>query len=297
MSKDHVQTVRNAWINRVRDEALRMHRPEVSKAVQIGILIATYADADGSHAFPSAATLAAIAGCSEETVTRCVRLLMAVGLLMRKRRPNASAMYQLLIPTKRPEWEEHLHVWGTSRQARARQRAKAREMAEHLAEDTGRNPSGDGIRNPSAVKVPEPDRGRGPSPSGTRPRTGAEPVPGRVPEPVPGGPYQYTPTSGRDPDSDQETVELPPQPQVRAGARPAKDPDPAIRAMPEPQPDVPRCAVCGGALAIRRSGRTGHERCADRPPSAVQPPLLLGVPSPQPEPEADAATQPQADTA
>jgi len=257
-----VQSVRNAWINRLRGEALRMRRQEVSKAAQVGVWIATYADADGSSAFPSAATLAAIVGCSEETVTRCVRLLMAVGLLRRKRRPNQSAVYQLIIPVERPAWEANLHVWGVSRQARARKKAKEEEMAEPPA----RIPSGDGFRNPSPVKVPEPVPGGDPAESGTRPRTGAETVPGRGPEPVPGGAYQYIPTYGRDPDPDQNVAEHSPQPQTPAAAREENDDSGMAQ----------RTGQQAGLRPLPPLGSHGRRAKADAARSS-QPPLLMTV--------------------
>ncbi|MFC8290052.1 helix-turn-helix domain-containing protein [Streptomyces sp. NPDC057250] len=228
---DHVQSVRNAWINRVRDEALRTRRPEVSKAAHIGILIATYANADGSQAFPSTGTLAAIAGVSEETVTRCVRLLLAAELLVRRRRPNQSSVYQLLIPTARIDWNEHLHVWGETRQAKARRKAKADAVAALLAEQEG-TPSPDAVRNPSPAGVPEPVPGGGSETSGTRPRTGAEPDPGRVPEPVPGGGLPIPPTCGRDPGPDQTMAAAPPQPQ---DAHASDADDAGLRLVPPPR--------------------------------------------------------------
>ncbi|MYV64454.1 hypothetical protein GT043_00420 [Streptomyces sp. SID2131] len=228
---DHVQSVRNAWINRVRDEALRTRRPEVSKAAHIGILIATYANADGSNAFPSYETLGAIAGMSEDTVTRCLRLLQAAELLVRRRRPNQSSVYQLLIPSARIDWNEHLHVWGETRQAKARRKAKADAVAALLAEQEG-NPSPDAVRNPSPAGVPEPVPGGGSESPGTRPRTGADTVPGRVPEPVPGGGLPIPPTCGRDPGPDQTMAAVPPQPQ---DAHASDADDAGLRLVPPPR--------------------------------------------------------------
>lgn len=272
MSTDRVQTVRNAWVNRVRDEALRMHRPEICKIFHIGMVIATYADADGGNAFPSAKTIAAVAGCTEETVTRCVKVLVAVGLMERKRRPNQSAVYQLLLPLQRPDWLAHLHLYTDTRQAKAKKAAKAREIAEAVAaleaarsaEEAApaspRNPSQNGIRNPSPSGVPEPVPAGGSGESGTRSRTGTDPVPERVPEPVPAGGYQYSPTSGRDPAPDHDVPGPVPQPPVRAGARGGND--------QQPPTDTPwsRCADCGQPLV--RPGKNLCSACArarDRP--------------------------------
>jgi hypothetical protein len=127
-SEDRVQSVRNAWINSLRAEVLRVGRaiPEVARVVSVGMWIATYADADGSNAFPARDTLATLTGCSQETVTRAVRVLMGVGVLARKRRPNASAVYQLLMPLGGGlDWAAHIHHMTDTRQRAARQREKA----------------------------------------------------------------------------------------------------------------------------------------------------------------------------
>jgi hypothetical protein len=289
--REHVQTVRNAWINHVRDEALRMHRPEVSKAAHIGMLIATYADADGSNAFPAGKTLAAIAGCTEETVTRCVKLLVAVGLLDRKRRPNKSAMYQLRIPLQRPHWEAHLHLYTDTRQARRKREAKQREVLDLIKEkhpellrDDPRNPFYDGdrnplqngdqeARNPFPVGVPETVPAGGSETSGTRSRTGTATVPERVPETVPAGGDQYQPPYGRDPHTDHDADQYPTQPPVRAGAREAKNDHPLPPATTETgsPPSAPdghaftRCAVCQERM-VPRPGRTTHAHCASAKP-------------------------------
>ncbi|TLQ45787.1 helix-turn-helix domain-containing protein [Streptomyces marianii] len=276
-SSEHVQSVRNAWINRVRDEALRARRPEVSKAAHVGIIIATYADADGSNAFPSTATLSAIAGCTEETVTRCVRLLKATELMAAKRRPNQSTVYQLLIPTERINWAAHMHIWGESRQAKARRLAKEKAAAELAAKADPRNPSGDAVRNPSPAGDPEPVPGGAPTDSGTRPRTAPEPVPGRDPEPVPGGTYQYPPTSGRDPHPDHTLAGLSPQPPT-AGAREEQQ---AAAAPQQPRLVPP---PSGGRRAARGPAKTGSSG------EARQQPLLISVRTPPHMPEDHAQT-------
>ncbi|MGI3230593.1 hypothetical protein ACRJ4B_49915 [Streptomyces sp. GTA36] len=260
-SSEHVQTVRNAWINRVRDEALRMRRPEVSKCAQIGMLIATYADADGSNAFPSGATLGAIAGCTEETVTRCVKVLVAVGLLERKRRPNKSAMYRLIVPMKRPLWAPHLHLYTDTRQAKRKRELKEKEVAEALAAreaEAARNPLQNGIRDPFQNGVAEPVPAGGSEESGTRSGTPSVPVAERVPEPVPAGGDQYIPTFGRDPDSDHNMADHLAQPPKPAGAREAPDAAPGLRSVPGPP---------GGRATSK----------AEAPDGSSQRPLLLAV--------------------
>jgi hypothetical protein len=220
---DRVQSVRNAWTNALRAEVLRVGRriPEVARVVTVGMWIATYADADGSNAFPGRDTLATLSGCSQETVTRAVKVLMGVGVLERRRRPNASSMYQLLIPigSKGLDWEKHIHHMTDTRQ----RKAHARNKAERIAEVT-RTASMDAVENPSdSVRGRVPDSVRG---------GGSEP-PSEVPDSVHGRPrtastdafrtasaagvYQYSPTSGRDPLPDHTLAGLEPQPQPRAG--------------------------------------------------------------------------------
>jgi len=162
---DRVQSVRNAWTNRLRAEVLRVGRriPEVARVVTVGMWIATYADADGSNAFPGRDTLATLAGCSQETVTRSVKVLMGVGVLARKRRPNASAMYQLLIPigSKGLDWDKHIHHMTDTRQRKAHAKAKAERIAEATrtaSTDAVENPGGN---SPDSVRGRVPDSVRG----------------------------------------------------------------------------------------------------------------------------------------
>ncbi|MFC9949226.1 helix-turn-helix domain-containing protein [Streptomyces prasinus] len=221
-SDDRVQSVRNAWTNALRAEVLRVGRriPEVSRVVTVGMWIATYADADGSNSFPGRDTLATLSGCSQETVTRAVKVLMGVGVLTRKRRPNASSMYQLLIPigSKGLDWAAHIHHMTDTRQ----RKAYAKKKAEGIAKVT-RTASTDAVENPS-----DSDDGRGPDSV----RSGGSEASGPDPDSVHGRPrkasvdavrtasvagvYQYTPTSGRDPLPDHTLAGLSPQPPTRA---------------------------------------------------------------------------------
>ena len=140
---DRVISVRNAWINAMRAEVLRVGRtiPEVARVVTVGVWIATYADADGGNAFPSRETLATLSGCSQETVTRAVKVLMGVDVLARKRRPNASAVYQLLIPigSEGLDWKSHIHHMTETRQRVARRKEKERQAAEISTGGGGRH--------------------------------------------------------------------------------------------------------------------------------------------------------------
>jgi hypothetical protein len=144
---DRVQSVRNAWTNALRAEVLRVGRtiPEVARVVTVGMWIATYADADGSNSFPGRDTLATLSGTSQETVTRCVKVLMGVGVLARRRRPNASSMYQLLMPPGGGlDWAAHIHHLTETRQ----RKAHAKEKAQRIAKLT-RTASVDAVENPT----------------------------------------------------------------------------------------------------------------------------------------------------
>jgi hypothetical protein len=260
---DRVQSVRNAWTNALRAEVLRVGRriPEVARVVTVGMWIATYADADGSNAFPGRDTLATLSGCSQETVTRAVKVLMGVGVLARKRRPNASAMYQLLIPigSKGLDWAAHIHHMTDTRQRKAYAKKKASETAEAvaaLAAERARTASVDAVRTASADEVPDSVRG------------GVSKPPEIIPDRVHGRPrnasvdavrtasvagaYQYRPTFGRDPLPDHTLAGLSPEPPKRAGeavkneSSPAEGPAAAARTTLAVVPDRPALEHCTG---------------------------------------------------
>jgi hypothetical protein len=223
---DRVQSVRNAWTNALRAEVLRVGRriPEVARVVTVGMWIATYADADGSNAFPGRDTLATLTGCSQETVTRAVKVLMGVGVLARKRRPNASAMYQLLMPLGGGlDWAAHIHHMTDTRQRKAHAKAKAERVAEatRTASTDAVEKPGDNTPDSVRGRVPDSVRAGGSEPSRTdpdsvhgRPRTASVDA---FRTASAAGVYQYTPTSGRDPLPDHTLAGLSPQPPKRAG--------------------------------------------------------------------------------
>ncbi|MGW5352229.1 helix-turn-helix domain-containing protein [Streptomyces sp. NPDC004031] len=254
-----VQTPRNAWINRVRDEALRCRRPEVCKAFHIGFILASYADADGSSIFVGQETIAAIAGCTDETVSRCLKLLVAVGLLEKRRRPNKTAVYQLLIPAQRPDWELWAHLYTDTRQARRKAAIKAKEVADQVA---AMKPDTDAERVPDTVPAGgSGNRSRTVSEEfGHRSGTGSDTVLQRGPEPVPAGGDQSRPTFGRTQRADQEMAEHSPQPQVGGTAPPREDPSPSQTDEPHSEATVlRRCADCGQPVV--RPGRTHCAAC------------------------------------
>ncbi len=221
---DRVQSVRNAWTNALRAEVLRVGRriPEVSRVVTVGMWIATYADADGSNAFPGRDTLATLAGCSQETVTRAVKVLTGVGVLARRRRPNASAMYQLLMPLGGGlDWASHIHHMTETRQRKAHAKKKA---------DDARTASMDAVENPSGSVDNSPDSVRGRVPDSVR--VGGSGIAPEDPDSVHGRPRTASvdafrtasvdaptssfPTSGRDPLPDKDMAGFRTQPATRA---------------------------------------------------------------------------------
>lgn len=261
-----MQWVNTAWINAMRDEVLRVARdfPEVARVVVIGVWIATFAEKDGGNAYPSRETLATLAGCSQETVTRAVRVLMGVGVLERKRRPNTSAMYQLLMPLGRGlPWAAHIHHMTETRQ----RKAYAKKKAEGFIQD--RKASTDAVHSPS-----DSDDGRLPE----RVRVGGSEPTTETPDSVHGrpriattdafrtattdAPTKPTPTSGRDHHPDHTHAEPSPQPQKRVGARGEDESSTqhaaAHQAEATPPPaGLSRCRRCQIPLI-----RTGRDMCA-----------------------------------
>jgi hypothetical protein len=262
---DRVQSVRNAWTNALRAEVLRVGRaiPEVARVVTVGMWIATYADADGSNAFPGRDTLATLSGCSQETVTRAVKVLLGVGVLARKRRPNASAMYQLLMPLGGGlDWAAHIHHMTETRQ----RKAYAKKKADAWTAST------DAIRTATTDGVPDSVRAGG---SGQRPQT-----PSEIPDSVHGRPRTAStdafrtasmdaPTSTTpkgDPLPDHDMADDSPQPQKRAGEA-AEDESSPSEAPPAPEePELRRCTVCRFPIVPdpQRPGRTIHAACQRR---------------------------------
>ncbi|MEU8537552.1 helix-turn-helix domain-containing protein [Streptomyces parvulus] len=277
-NEDRVQWVSTAWINAMRDEALRVRKPEVARVITIGVWIATFAEKDGSNAFPSRATLATLASCSQETVTKAVNVLIGVGVLARKRRPNTSAMYQLLMPLgRRLDWDSHIHHMTETRQRKAYARKKADAFQERNAStDAVRTASTDAVEKPSLD--PDSDDGRVPDSV----RAGGSEHPPANPDSVRGrprtasvdafrtasvdAPTKPTTTCGSDPLPDHNLAGLSPQPQQRAGEavkdesstgqRQAAKPRATALAAVRARPVLARCTGpdCGIALPVGDTG-------------------------------------------
>jgi hypothetical protein len=256
-SDDGVQWVSTAWINAMRDEALRVRTPEVARVVTVGVWIATFADKDGSNAFPSRATLATLASCSQETVTRAVRVLMDVGVLERRRRPNASSVYQLCFPvgSRGLDWASHIHHMTETRQRKAYAKKKAAGFAEDRTASTDafqNQPDSDDGRVPDSV------RGGGSEPPADtpdsvhgRPRTASADAFRTASTDAPTKP---TTTSGSDHPTDHNLAAVEPQPPVRAREA-AKD-----DSSPQQGPAAAARAAARAALAAVRD-REPLARC------------------------------------
>lgn len=280
----HTQAPRTAWINAMRSEVLRVGKriPEVARVVHVGVWIATYADADGGNAFPGRDTLACLAGCSQESVTRCVKVLIGVGALKRRRRPNASSVYELVpevfLPGGLP-WEEHMHHYTDTRQRKAHAKKKAEEAAE--AAEAARIASMDAIReDPDGVHGRRPDSVHDGG-SGSR-KTGPDRVHGRprkasvdaVRTASTAGVYKDSSTSGRDPHRDKDGAGHSPQPPKRARAD-----EPTARHCPCGGrillPDRDRCGAC-----LRYEARAADEqrKAHQKPQKPFQGAFLLPLP-------------------
>ncbi|MCI3277570.1 zinc finger domain-containing protein [Streptomyces cylindrosporus] len=189
---------RTAWMNSLRDEALRMDRPEISKVVHIGWVIASYANSDGTNADPATATIATVAGCSDETVSRAKKVLKALGVLEEQRRPNSNSVYRL-VPLEAGclDWDVHMNLYTDNPQARHKKRVKEQKLAEQMASGAaepaaGRTPLQNGVRNPSRNGVH--DR-RPPLPAGSPEAPGPVHGPALAPVPTPSGRTRRTTAS------------------------------------------------------------------------------------------------------
>ena len=265
---ERVQSVRNAWQNALRAEVLRLDRPEMARVATIGVWIASYADADGGRSYPSRETLAALAGCSQEAVTRAVRVLVAVGILARRRRPNSTAVYQLLMPPGPLDWTPHLDQYGKTRQRAAHIRKKEKDAAEAEAA-AARTASVDVVRTASTVNVPDSDYAGGSEPPAEgpdsvhgRPRTASVDAVRTASTDAPTS--TYLPTVGT-PSADTTWFGPEHQPPVARASPPralAAAPPPAAAAA-QPEPPVPGAVQAAFLVSVPTSGPP--PAAADRP--------------------------------
>jgi hypothetical protein len=269
------QSVRNAWTNALRNEVLRVHTQDIAKVGNIGAWIATYADADGGGAFPSRETIATLAGTSAEAVTRAVKVLTAVGMLTRRRRPNQPSMYQLLMPLGRPDWAAHMHLFTETRQRSWHAEKKRLSAKEQTADEPDRTASTDAIRIASAVNVPDSVHGRGPTnPDSVHGRPRNASTDGIRTASTDAPTNTDLPTVGTPPE-DQNVADAVPQPQVPRGRthtakRDHSEPPrqrPILAAVPGTSATLQNCPGCDRAHRSPKPDSLCRDcRCArDRP--------------------------------
>jgi hypothetical protein len=251
----------------------------MARVLFVGLLIASYTDAEGGNAWPSPATLAAATGYSVDQVRRCIAALVGVGLLVRTRRQGRPSLLQLLLPATAGDldWRPHLTAFAEARQASARRRARSAERTAQTAD----HPSRRGHENtrrvgPTETRTPvasgnseRPSRRgiqQGPQDQNTHRDAPTTPIATGIENAHRVGGVPSTPTYGRDPDRDQDVSGPVPQPQVGAREAPAHDEPPPGQAGPVLH------ALPGGGRA-----------------PGGQAPLLLPVPSPAPGPAPDLA--------
>jgi len=155
-------SVVHEWVNRLRHEVYVARSRDVAAVARVGFMMATFANPDGTSITCGQERLAILTGSSQETVSRAIKVLLAVELVRAQRRPNRNAEYRLqpLMHGNRVDWATHMHLYTDTRQRRRKAAQKEAEI--------------------EALLNPEPVAERSPSET-------VEPVPGGVPEPVPGG--------------------------------------------------------------------------------------------------------------
>lgn len=223
-----MQSPKAKWILALRAEVLRPRLREQLTARQlrhlalvgtVGNWIASFADADGGGAYPERETIAALAGCSVETVSRAVRVLVGLGVLQRKRRPNQSPVYQLVVPVGVLDWPAALDWFGESRQEKARRKASV-----------------DALRKASVDCVPEGVRGRSPSdPESVRGRPWKASVDAVRKASVDAPTTTHLPAVGdHHPDQEMAEVQQPSTGRAHAKPKPAPIQPPILAAVPHP---------------------------------------------------------------
>lgn len=89
-----MRNVTNAWIRAVRDHGGSLE----PRARLAAMVIASYADPDGSNCWPSVATVARGMGVSERTAQRALDDLEQAGWLVRWFRSGGSTVFRFLLP-------------------------------------------------------------------------------------------------------------------------------------------------------------------------------------------------------
>lgn len=237
------QSVTSAWVQSIRREGIAMRHKDVARVVTVGIWLSSFGNADGTSVKPSQESIAALTGYSVETVSRCIKVLVAAGLIVGKRRPNKPTEYRLVPMMQRPRWNEILPILADNRH-----RERHRKEKEQRAMDSVR---AQGPEGPDTVRAGSPDTVR--AGVTNSPVTNSDTVRARgrsagahaVRTPcAPGGTMSYLPPVVTSPE-DLDTVAHSPQPQVDAGGRSDK---PTISLVP-PVDDNPGAALVASLRA------------------------------------------------
>ncbi|RFU83585.1 hypothetical protein DY218_27135 [Streptomyces triticagri] len=238
---------RAEWQRRMRAECLHFvdrarktrkpaaHRKAIADVFGVALWCSTYANPDGTRAFPEVATLAALTGMSEERTRNCLKVALLAGAMSRKRRKYTSSEYRLdavVGPVGALPVERHLHLVTETRSKDRHLKQKALD-AEQAAHERAAQDIENRVRaRTSEPQEPVPARDsdesetrarRGSSIPETRARTPQKPVRARIEKPVRAGGVQI-PDTGPPTDLGGETVF---QPEVSRGAAPANDEIPA----------------------------------------------------------------------
>src|SRR5690242_12626551 len=93
-------------------------------------MMATFANPDGTGITCGQERLAIVTGSSQETVSRAIKVLLAVELVQAQRRPNRNAEYRLqpLMHGNRVDWATHMHLYTDTRQRRRKAAQKEAEI-------------------------------------------------------------------------------------------------------------------------------------------------------------------------
>ncbi len=248
------QSVTNAWVQALKNEVYRARSKDVAAVARVGFMMATFANADGGSITAGQDRLAVLTGSSQETVSRAIRVLVALGVMECKRRPNKASEYRLLSPRgERLDWSGCMPLYTETRQRRRKDAIKRAEIDALLGPP---EPVPGGVPEPVPDRGPEPVAERCPEPLEPVPERGRNPLRNGFRNPFPaGGTYPYLPTVVTSPE-DQDTVAHSPQPQVGVGGRV----DEIDSTGDKRWTGEATCSICGRPMA-GRAGRTAHVGC------------------------------------
>lgn len=243
------QSVTSAWVQGLRREVIATGNRDIARVAQVGVWMSTFANADGTSITAGQKTIALLTAMSVESVSRAIKVLVGLGLLRSRRRPNQNTEYILTLPVGPLEWQKWLPFFTETRQKIAHRARKAADLEQVIAKtDTVRGGSPDTVRGGSPnglTEDPDTVRGRGRTPSVDGVRTPS----------VAGGTMSHLPPVVTSTEN-QDTVAHLPQPQVGGAARERQKI--ILRDESGWQAEPTRCTRCGGRMAARH----GYTECA-----------------------------------